>query len=101
MAVATRRGRQERQTSSALGIMIRRTSRWLIVCTLLLFVAATSARAWHLHDASADRVARMGTAANLNYLAHEKREFRDLRVDALVTAGVEGNATRAGDPANR
>jgi adenosylcobinamide amidohydrolase len=41
----------------------------------------------------------MGTAANMNYLAHRSVEFRDLRVDAFVTAGVEGNATRASDPA--
>lgn len=46
------------------------------------------------------RMAMMGTAANINYLAHVAREFRDLRVDAFVTAGVEGNATRAGDPAS-
>ena len=46
------------------------------------------------------QMAMMGTAANLNYLAHVAREFRALRVDVFVTAGVEGNATRAGDPAN-
>lgn len=46
------------------------------------------------------KMAMMGTAANLNYLAHVQREFRDLRVEVFVTAGVEGNATRAGDPAN-
>jgi adenosylcobinamide amidohydrolase len=46
------------------------------------------------------QMAMMGTAANINYLAHVSREFRELRVDAFVTAGVEGNATRAGDPAS-
>ena len=46
------------------------------------------------------QMAMMGTAANINYMAHVTREFRDLRVDAFVTAGVEGNATRAGDPAS-
>jgi adenosylcobinamide amidohydrolase len=45
-------------------------------------------------------MAMMGTAANINYAAHKRLEFRDLRVDVFVTAGVEGNATRAGDPAN-
>jgi adenosylcobinamide amidohydrolase len=41
----------------------------------------------------------MGTAANMNYvgLAHETDE--DLKVTAAVTAGVEGNATAAGEPA--
>jgi len=46
------------------------------------------------------QVAVMGTAANMNYLSHRHIEFRDLRVDAFVTAGVEANATRPGDPAN-
>src|SRR5262249_6909073 len=41
----------------------------------------------------------MGTAANMIYAAHEAAEFADLRVDAIVTAGVEGNAACAGDPA--
>jgi adenosylcobinamide amidohydrolase len=40
----------------------------------------------------------MGTAANMNCLAHRREEFRELQVDVFVTAGVEGNATRAGDP---
>jgi len=44
-------------------------------------------------------VALMGTAANMNYIAIRHLEYKDLRVDAFVTAGVEGNATRAGDPA--
>jgi adenosylcobinamide amidohydrolase len=41
----------------------------------------------------------MGTAANMIYAAHEIAEYDALRVDAIVTAGVEGNATCAGDPA--
>ncbi|MBZ2183643.1 MAG: adenosylcobinamide amidohydrolase [Bryobacter sp.] len=45
------------------------------------------------------RTAIMGTAANMNYLGRRSFEFRGLRVDAFVTAGVEGNATRPGDPA--
>ncbi len=46
-----------------------------------------------------ESAAVMGTAANMNYvgLAHESDE--DLRVTAAVTAGVEGNATAAGEPA--
>jgi adenosylcobinamide amidohydrolase len=51
-------------------------------------------------DLRPSQMAMMGTAANINYMAHVTREFRDLRVDAFVTAGVEGNATRAGDPAS-
>lgn len=46
------------------------------------------------------QVALMGTAANMNYIAMRHLAYRDLRVDAFVTAGVEGNATRAGDPAS-
>jgi adenosylcobinamide amidohydrolase len=42
----------------------------------------------------------MGTAANMIYAAHETASFDNLRVDAIVTAGVESNATCAGDPAN-
>jgi adenosylcobinamide amidohydrolase len=41
----------------------------------------------------------MGTAANMIYAAHEVAAFDELRVDAVVTAGVEGNAACAGDPA--
>lgn len=48
---------------------------------------------------AADKSAVMGTAANMIYAAHEVLTFDDLRVDVIVTAGVEGNATCAGDPA--
>lgn len=41
----------------------------------------------------------MGTAANMNYTAMVTLADRALEVTALVTAGVEGNATCAGDPA--
>jgi adenosylcobinamide amidohydrolase len=47
----------------------------------------------------AEATAVMGTAANMIYAAHETAEHGDLRVDAIVTAGVEGNAACAGDPA--
>ena len=46
-----------------------------------------------------DRTALMGTAANMACAAHRWSTFEDLRVDAVVTAGVSGNAARAGDPA--
>ena len=46
-----------------------------------------------------DRTALMGTAANMAYAAHRWSTFEDLRVDTVVTAGVSGNAARAGDPA--
>ena len=46
-----------------------------------------------------ERTAVMGTAANMAYACHRKGVFDDARVDALVTAGVAGNAARAGDPA--
>jgi adenosylcobinamide amidohydrolase len=44
-------------------------------------------------------VALMGTAANMNYAAIVTREDRALEVTAVVTAGVQGNAACAGDPA--
>ena len=46
-----------------------------------------------------DRTALMGTAANMAYACHRWAEYEDLRSDAIVTAGVSGNAARAGDPA--
>ncbi len=46
-----------------------------------------------------DETAVLGTAANMSYAAHLTTTFDDLRVDAFTTAGVAGNAARAGDPA--
>jgi adenosylcobinamide amidohydrolase len=46
-----------------------------------------------------ETTATMGTAANMIYASHESLSFGDVRVDAVITAGVEGNATCAGDPA--
>jgi len=43
--------------------------------------------------------AMMGTAANMNYAAVVTLADGDVTVTAVVTAGVEGNATCAGDPA--
>jgi adenosylcobinamide amidohydrolase len=47
----------------------------------------------------ADDTAVMGTAANMMYASHEALSFEEVRVDVIVTAGVEGNAACAGDPA--
>ncbi|HXE12018.1 MAG TPA: adenosylcobinamide amidohydrolase, partial [Bryobacteraceae bacterium] len=47
-----------------------------------------------------DEVALLGTAANMNYAAIVTREDQALIVTAVVTAGVQGNATCAGDPAH-
>jgi len=51
------------------------------------------------HGLPAECCATMGTAANMHTagMAHER--FRDMEVVAVVTAGVETNAGRAGDPA--
>jgi len=46
-----------------------------------------------------DQAAVMGTAANMNYAAIIRRCHAELEVTAIVTAGVESNATCAGDPA--
>ena len=48
----------------------------------------------------ADRTAMMGTAANMNYVAVVREEHDGVSVTAAVTAGVEGNATTAGEPAS-
>ena len=48
----------------------------------------------------ADRTAVMGTAANMNYAAVAAETDEDLTVTAVVTAGVQSNATCAGDPAS-
>jgi adenosylcobinamide amidohydrolase len=48
---------------------------------------------------SPDDTAVMGTAANMNYAAIVRKRHEDLEVVAVVTAGVESNATCAGDPA--
>src|SRR5579862_3679822 len=46
-----------------------------------------------------DQTAVMGTAANMNYVAVVTEVDEALTVTAAVTAGVEGNATTAGEPA--
>jgi adenosylcobinamide amidohydrolase len=43
--------------------------------------------------------ASMGTAANMNYAAIHEQQDGSLRVTAVVTAGVQGNASCAGDAA--
>jgi adenosylcobinamide amidohydrolase len=48
----------------------------------------------------AEETAVMGTAANMNYAAVSTAADHAVEVTAVVTAGVEGNATCAGDPAN-
>ncbi len=46
-----------------------------------------------------DEVSLMGTAANMNYAAVVAAEDAGVEVVAVVTAGVQGNASCAGDPA--
>ena len=47
----------------------------------------------------ADATASMGTAANMNYAVIRQCGNDDISVTAIVTAGVQGNAACAGDPA--
>lgn len=49
--------------------------------------------------APADLTALLGTAANMDYASIQSESFEDAQVTAIATAGVEGNAGRAGDPA--
>jgi adenosylcobinamide amidohydrolase len=51
-------------------------------------------------DLPSDATAMMGTAANVNYVAVDTERDEDVAVTAAVTAGVEGNATTAGEPAS-
>ncbi len=51
-------------------------------------------------DLPSDATAVMGTAANMNYVAVATEIDEGVEVTAAVTAGVEGNATCAGDPAS-
>ncbi len=46
----------------------------------------------------AELCATLGTAANMNNAHIAQHSFRELTVVAAATAGVEGNAGRAGDP---
>ncbi|MGC4083875.1 MAG: adenosylcobinamide amidohydrolase [Vicinamibacterales bacterium] len=50
-------------------------------------------------DIEPNASAVMGTAANMNYAAVATERDEDVAVTAVVTAGVEGNATTAGEPA--
>jgi adenosylcobinamide amidohydrolase len=45
-----------------------------------------------------DKVALMGTAANMNYSSIVERTAENVTATAVVTAGVQGNAACAGDP---
>ena len=47
-----------------------------------------------------DATAVMGTAANMNYASIVQQTDDRLTVVAIVTAGVDGNATAAGEPAS-
>lgn len=49
-------------------------------------------------DLPSDETAVMGTAANMNYAAVACERDEEVSVTAVVTAGVEGNATAAGEP---
>ena len=50
-------------------------------------------------DVPAGATALMGTAANMQYASVNAQSFEEISVWAVVTAGVQGNAGRAGDPA--
>jgi adenosylcobinamide amidohydrolase len=47
----------------------------------------------------AETTAMMGTAASMQYAAVREESFEEVTVWAVATAGVQGNAGRAGDPA--
>lgn len=53
----------------------------------------------HLLDLDPDVTGGNGTAADMRRLGLARRSFRGVQVIAVCTAGVEGNAGRAGDPA--
>ena len=47
-----------------------------------------------------ERVSSMGTGARMDNVAIKTESYQGAEVSAIVTAGVEGNAGRAGDPTN-
>lgn len=47
-----------------------------------------------------DMVSGMGTAASMENAVVEKMSYKDLQVTAIVTAGIETNGGRVGDPSN-
>ncbi|HWQ62672.1 MAG TPA: adenosylcobinamide amidohydrolase [Negativicutes bacterium] len=47
-----------------------------------------------------DKTTGMGTAARMENVAIAVKEYRELVVTAIATAGVEGNGGRVGDPAS-
>ena len=49
---------------------------------------------------SPDRVSSMGTGARMDNVAIKSASYQGTEVTAIVTAGVEGNAGRVGDPTN-
>ncbi len=51
------------------------------------------------HGLDPEKTCLMGTAANMNCAGMAQESFNGLKVFAIVTAGVETNAGRAGDPA--
>lgn len=53
----------------------------------------------HVVGLDPHRTAALGTAADMARLGMSRRTFRGVQVVAACTAGVEGNAGRAGDPA--
>lgn len=68
-------------------------------------IAETGPETYHAYvcaelDLAAERTAVMGTAANMNYAAVVTAHDLDVSVTAVVTAGVEGNATAAGEIAS-
>ena len=68
-------------------------------------IVAMSDKDYHLQVASSlsidpNRMALMGTAANVYHTSHVQKSFRDLTINVLATAGVRGNALRAGDKAS-
>ena len=49
---------------------------------------------------SPDRVSSMGTGARMDNVAIKSASYQGTELTAIVTAGVEGNAGRVGDPTN-
>lgn len=68
-------------------------------------VLSLGARAYHEHACGEgglppESTALMGTAANMQCAVLGRADAEDLGVTVVATAGVTGNATRAGDPAD-
>ena len=91
--------------STSAGCSITRAAKERPIPIAIVLITEAGLEAYHDRvcvklTLAADQTAVMGTAANMNYVGDRRaRPTTMSSVTAAVTAGVEGNATAAGEPA--